>query len=66
MADQAKMIIITSNEDLIRQISLNKTSDTHIIGLINNNQITSIPKDNKNINYLDFLSEFSVIVCISY
>jgi hypothetical protein len=64
MAGQAKVIIITSNEDLIRKISLNKITDTHIIALINDNQITSIPKDNKNINDLDFLSQLLVLVCI--
>jgi hypothetical protein len=65
MAEQAKVIIITSNEDLIRQISLNKTTDTHIVASINDQQITLIPKDNTNINDLDFLSKLLPIpVCI--
>jgi len=64
MAGQAKVIIITSNKDLIRQISLNKTTDTHIVALINDQQITLISKDNTNINNLDFLSKLPIPVCI--
>jgi hypothetical protein len=35
MAAQTKMIIITSDEDIIRQFSLNKTKNIHIIDLDN-------------------------------
>jgi len=35
MADETKVIIITTNEDIIRQFTLNKTTNTHIIDLDN-------------------------------
>jgi hypothetical protein len=63
---QTKMIIITSNEDLIRQFSLNKSSNTQIIDLDNNNQITSVSKDNDNIINLALLAQLSELVRIYY
>jgi hypothetical protein len=64
MAGQTKMIVITSNEDLIRQISFNKTKNTHIIDLDDDNQLTSIAKDNNNIKNLSFLAGLTQPVCI--
>jgi hypothetical protein len=66
MAAQTKMIIITSNEDIIRQFSLNKTTNTHIVDLDNNQQVTSIAKDNNNIINLALLAELSELVRIQY
>jgi len=66
MAGQTKMLIITSDEDIIRQFSLNKTKNTHIIDLRNDNQGTSIKKVNKNINDLAFFAGLSQLVCILY
>jgi len=64
MAGQTKMIIITSDEDIIRQFSFNKTKNTQIIDLGNNNQVDSIEKDNKNTINLNFLAELSELVSI--
>jgi hypothetical protein len=61
MAGQTKMIFITSNEDLVRQISSQKTTDTHIIDLDDHKQVTSmIDSGNDVINWalLAGLSEF--------
>jgi hypothetical protein len=64
MADQTKMIIITSDEDIIRQFSLNKTKNTHIIDLDDDKQVTSIAKTNNNIINMALLAELSQLVCI--
>ncbi len=64
MASQTKMIIITSDEDIIRQFSFNKTKNTQIIDLDKNNQVDSIEKDNKNKINLNFLAELSEVVSI--
>jgi hypothetical protein len=61
---QTKMIIITSNEDVIRQFSLNNTTNTHVIDLDNDKQATSIAKDNNNIINMALLAELSQLVCI--
>jgi hypothetical protein len=66
MADQTKMIIITSDEDIIRQFSLNNTKNTHIIDLDDDKQVTSIAKTNNNIINMALLAELSQLVCISY
>jgi hypothetical protein len=58
------MIIITSNEDVIRQFSLNNTTNTHVIDLDNDKQATSIAKDNNNIINMALLAELSQLVCI--
>ncbi|CAF1175641.1 unnamed protein product [Rotaria magnacalcarata] len=50
MANETKMIIITSNEDLIRQFSLNKTNNTLIIDLDNEKKMVSKRKNNNNNN----------------
>jgi len=62
MARQTKMIIITSNDDVIRQLSSNKSINTHIIDLGNTNQTTTTSEHNNNIINLAFLAE---LVCIS-
>jgi hypothetical protein len=64
MATQTKMIIITSDENIIRQFSLNKTKNTHIIDLDNANQVTSIEKDDDNKINLDLLAQLSELVRI--
>ncbi len=64
MATQTKMIIITSNEDLIQQFSLNKTKNTKIIDLDNTNQITLIDKDNNDIIDFNLLAQLSELVRI--
>jgi hypothetical protein len=66
MAGQTKMLIITSDEDIIRRFSLDKTKNTHIIDLRNDNQGTSIKKVNKNISDLAFFAGLSQLVCILY
>ncbi|CAF1267911.1 unnamed protein product [Rotaria sordida] len=60
-ANETKMIIITSNEDVIRQFSLNKThNNTLIIDLDNEKQISSISKNNSiNLSVLAQLSELN-------
>jgi hypothetical protein len=62
MARQTKMIIITSDEDIIRQFSFNKTKNTQIIDLDNGNQVISTEKDNKNIINLNLLAQLSELV----
>jgi hypothetical protein len=57
MNNQTKLVIITSNEDLIRQISSNKCSrDTHIINLDD--------KSSEKTNYFDLnlLAQLSELV----
>jgi hypothetical protein len=54
MAGQTKMIIITSDEDVIRRFSLNK--NTQIIDLDNDTLMTSTTKD-IDLNFLAQLSE---------
>jgi hypothetical protein len=67
MNNQAKMIIITSNEDLIEQISLNKSENTRIIDLDQNNPNSSMMmKDNHNSIDLNLIAQFSEFVCIFY
>ncbi len=62
MANQTKMIIITADKDIIRRISANKTTNTQIIDLDNNKQLTPIGKDNDKIINLSFLAELSQLV----
>jgi hypothetical protein len=64
MASQTKMIIITSDEDIIRQLSFNKTKNTQIIDLDNGDQVISTAKDNNNTTNLNLLAQLSGIVCI--
>ncbi len=64
MNNQAKMIIITSNEDLIQEFSLKKSENTHIIDLDETNSTNSISKDNNHFLDVTFLAELSELVCI--
>jgi hypothetical protein len=64
MAGQTQMIIITSNEDIIRQFALNKITNTHIIDLDNGKQVTSITNNNNSITDLAFFAGLSEQVCI--
>jgi hypothetical protein len=64
MTGQTKMIIITSDEDIIRQFSFNKTKNTHIIDLDNNKQPTSTETDGNHIIDMALLAELSKLVCI--
>jgi hypothetical protein len=66
MAARAKMIIITSNEDIVRQYSLNKTKNRQIIDSNKNKQITSIENDKNNIMDFDLLAELSQLVRIKF
>ncbi len=66
MNNQAKMIIITSNEDLIEQYSLKNSSNTCIIDLDENNSTNLISKDNNNFLDLTFLAQLSEFVCIEF
>lgn len=59
--NQTKMIIITSNEDLIQQFSLNQSDNTRIIDLDENNSAST---DNNNLVDLNFLVQLSEYVCI--
>jgi hypothetical protein len=58
------MIIITSDEDIIRQFFSNKNKNTHIIDL-DNNTSNGFTEKNNNIN-LDYLAQLSGLVCILY
>ncbi len=64
MSGHTKIVIITSNEDIIRRFSLNKTTNTHIIDFDNNKQVTSTTIDNNNIINLTLLAELSQLVRI--
>ncbi len=64
MAGETKMIIITSNEDLIQQLSTKKSTNTHIIDLDDEKQVTAMTKDNNNMINLALLAELSEIVRI--
>lgn len=48
MSGPTKMIFITSNEDLVRQISSYKSSNTHIIDLDDDEQMSSLINNNNN------------------
>ncbi|CAF1635612.1 unnamed protein product [Adineta ricciae] len=55
------MIIITSDEDLIRQIALHKKASTHIMELDHPNEISSTNSNTTDMMDLTFLAEFSTI-----
>ncbi len=50
MTSRTKMIIITSDEDIIRKFSLNKTKNTHIIHLDDEQEISTEIDDHQIIN----------------
>jgi len=63
MARPTKMIFITTNQELISQIASKKSTNTHIIDLDDDKQMSSITKvNNNNINLT--LAELSKLVCI--
>jgi hypothetical protein len=63
MARPTKMIFITTNQELISQIASKKSTNTHIIDLDDDKQVSSITKvNNNNINLT--LAELSKLVCI--
>jgi hypothetical protein len=64
MARQAKMIILTADEDIIRKFSFDKNKNTRIIDLDDLKKIASNEKDNTNMINLAFLAELSKSVCI--
>jgi hypothetical protein len=64
MTGQTKMIIITSDEDLIRKLCLNKTINTQIIELDHDKQVTAMAEDDNNIINLPFPAELSQLVRI--
>jgi hypothetical protein len=64
MAGQTKMIIITSNEDLIRQFCANKTTNTQIIELDHDKQVAAMTSDDNNVINLSLLAELSELVRI--
>jgi hypothetical protein len=66
MANQTKMIIITSNEDLIRQFSLNTNQNTHIIDLDNKQQMVPTTEDKSQLINLAFFAHLSELVRILY
>ncbi|CAF4096403.1 unnamed protein product, partial [Rotaria sp. Silwood1] len=64
MANPAKIIIITSDEDIIRQFAFNKNKNTYIIDMDNNNnnnnrQIIPIEKNDNNTIKSNFLPELT-------
>jgi hypothetical protein len=64
MARPTKMIIITSNEDIIRKFSMNK--NTHIIDFNDAKKIPSSEINDKNTINLAFLTQLSELVCILF
>lgn len=68
MAGPTKMIIITSDEDIIRQFSSNNNNNknTHIIDLDKRKQINSTAIENNNDINLDFLAHLADIVRTFY
>ena len=67
MLSRTKMVIITSNEDIIQQFSLNKSEKTQIIDLDEDFDLTSLSTDQKNLTDLAFLAQLSELVrrCVS-
>jgi hypothetical protein len=64
MARHTKMIVITSDEDVIRKLSLNKTINTQIIELDDDNEMALMAKNDHNIMNLASLAELSELVRI--
>jgi len=64
MAGQTKMIIITSNEDLIQQLLTNKTTNTKIIDFDHDKQVAAMASDDNDVINLSFLAELSELVRI--
>ena len=66
MAGHTKMIIITSDEDIIRQFSSKKNKNTKIIDLDDKQKVASIIKDNNDQLSSALLAELSELVRILY
>ena len=66
MAGQTKLILITSNEEIIRQISLHKTKNTQIIDLDNVEQSRSNGTTDGIVLNMSFLSQLSQTVRILF
>ena len=64
MASQTKLIIITSDEDIIRQFSLNSTNNAQIIDLDSVKRTTSNQNNDNILLRLAGLTELSESVCI--
>ena len=64
MAGQIEMIFITSDEDLVRQVSLHRTTRTHIIDLDNGEQIASTVFDKNKVIDHGLSVELSALVRI--
>jgi hypothetical protein len=65
MAGETKMILITSNENLIRQFFLNKAANTRIIDIDSDNRMTSTINDN-DMTDLALFAGLSELVCFLY
>jgi hypothetical protein len=59
MSRQTKMMVVTSDEDLIRRLFLNKSANTRIIDLDDNRSGTSAIKDNSHVIDLAFLAQLA-------
>ena len=66
MAGKTKMIIITSDEDVIRQFSLHQTNKVQIIDYDHVKQTTSDPNDDNILINLARLAKSPESVCISF
>jgi hypothetical protein len=66
MAGQKKIVIVTSDEDLIRQLSLHKNPNTSIIDLDGTNQSASMTNNTDNITDQTISGQLSQLVSISY
>jgi hypothetical protein len=66
MPGQKKIMIVTSDEDLIHQLSSHKTPNRCIIDLDGTNQSVTMSNNNENITDLTFLAQLSQLVNISY
>lgn len=65
MADQKKIMIVTSDENLIHQLSSHQILHTYIIDFDKNNQCISMINDNGNITDLTVVTHNSQVINIS-
>lgn len=66
MVSQTKMVIITSNEDLIRQFASKPSDKTRIIELDDDVDLTALANDRNNLIDLAFLAQLSELVRRSF
>ena len=64
MTNSKKFLIITSNEDIIRQFTLHEIKDTCIIDLDNDKQLLPTSNNNNFTVNLSSLSQLTEPVCI--